>query len=115
MQNGLHLSYESGEPSLDPRLKEVEPRETFYHLVNIDEHPEVLPLARALALEELGGVGDGGRTGNLNPRRYARGPGSQLGRGQNRKGLRPRQSVALVQGYAAKDRSAPARYLWAAE
>ena len=61
MQNGLHLSYESGEPSLDPKSKEVGPRETFYHLVNIDEHPEVLPLARALALEELDGVGDGAR------------------------------------------------------
>ena len=58
-ERGLQLSYESGDPSLDPKPRPIGPREAYYHLVNIDEYPEVLPLARALATEHLGEVDQG--------------------------------------------------------
>src|SRR3954466_6250673 len=42
-----------GDPSLAPRPTRLSYREAYYHLVNVEEHPEVLPLAFDLVVKRL--------------------------------------------------------------
>ena len=44
---------ENDEPSLRPQEQPVSVRSAFYLLANIDEHPEVLPMAYDIAMEHV--------------------------------------------------------------
>ena len=59
LQPGFSLV--SGDTSLDPSPRPFGRRDAYYYLVNIDEHPEVLPLADHLIQEHMGAVDDGAR------------------------------------------------------
>src|SRR6185503_3317238 len=52
---GTHsLSFErADDPSLAPGAMRLGYRDLFYHLVNVEEHPEVLPLAYDVAVQRL--------------------------------------------------------------
>lgn len=49
----LELSFESGDPSLDPSPRPIGTRSAYYYLVNIDEYPEMLPLAQQVVAEHI--------------------------------------------------------------
>ncbi|MCZ6711767.1 MAG: iron-containing redox enzyme family protein, partial [Gammaproteobacteria bacterium] len=48
------LAFDHVDPSLRPTKQSVSSRSAFYLLANIDEHPEVLPMALDIAMEHLG-------------------------------------------------------------
>src|SRR5689334_16487030 len=52
---GSAPSFDGGDPSSTPAPTRITSREAFYHLVNVEEHPEVLPLAYDLADQRLSG------------------------------------------------------------
>ncbi|MGE0159668.1 MAG: iron-containing redox enzyme family protein [Dehalococcoidia bacterium] len=50
---GVAPSFDEGDPSSAPGATRITSREAFYHLVNVEEHPEVLPLAFDLARQRV--------------------------------------------------------------
>jgi hypothetical protein len=54
----LELSFESGDASLNPTPCEIGLRSAYYHLVNIDEYPEMLPLAQQVVVDHVQSVRD---------------------------------------------------------
>ena len=57
-QSILSLTFDKGDPSLRPTSLPVSDRSAYYLLTNIDEHPEVLPMAHDIAMENLAAVKD---------------------------------------------------------
>ncbi len=53
---GGPLSFD-GEGAIPPEAARLTTRDLFYHLVNVEEHPEVLPLAYDVASRSLDGAG----------------------------------------------------------
>jgi len=51
---GLAPAFNGGDPALAPTPTRLGYRKAYYHLVNVEEHPEVLPLAYDLVVERLG-------------------------------------------------------------
>jgi hypothetical protein len=52
-RDGLVPSFNGKDPSLAPRATRLSYRKAYYHLVNVEEHPEILPLAYDLVTERL--------------------------------------------------------------
>jgi len=52
------LAFDQNDPSLGPVEQQVSTRSAFYLPANIDEHPEVLPMAHDIAMEQLTSVQD---------------------------------------------------------
>ena len=51
------VTFDHGDPSLRPTKQSVSNRSAFYLLANIDEHPEVLPMALLRPLSGSGAFG----------------------------------------------------------
>lgn len=54
-REALRPSFEREDGSVAPRPTRLTYRRAYYHLVNVEEHPEVLPLAYDLVVKRLGG------------------------------------------------------------
>jgi len=50
---GPPFYWDNGDPSASPQKQLISDRSAFYQLINIDEHPEVLPMAYDFASERL--------------------------------------------------------------
>jgi len=57
---GLAYSFDQGDVTPAPRPTTLSHRKAYYHLVNVEEHPEILPLARDHLLERLEQAWGGG-------------------------------------------------------
>ena len=55
-RSALTPSFNGDDPSLAPAPTRLSYRKAYYHLVNVEEHPEVLPLAYDLVSERLAAV-----------------------------------------------------------
>ena len=58
---GLLPSFQRADAGLAPTAGTLDARDAFYYLVNVEEHPEILPLAYDVVIDRLGrGAGDTG-------------------------------------------------------
>lgn len=55
-RNALAPSFDGDDPAFPPAKTRLSYRKAFYHLVNVEEHPEILPLAYDLVRERLDGL-----------------------------------------------------------
>ncbi len=57
---GLAFSFDEGNAAQAPRATTLGHRRAYYHLVNVEEHPEILPLAHDHLVERIGQAWTGG-------------------------------------------------------